>query len=202
MFTGIIQETAKILEIKKQKYFYTHTICLSEKLLSGLKVGSSISYNGCCLTVTKILKNLVDFEIIRETLEKTNLKFLKINEVVNIERSLKISEEINGHIVYGHIMGKAKIIKIISRGIGKKIWFLLEKEKLNKYIIEQGSISIDGISLTISDKKNDSFAINFIPETIRSTNIKYRSILDIVNVEFDVFAKFVVDSVKRTLKNM
>ncbi|MCV2524779.1 MAG: riboflavin synthase, partial [Candidatus Lightella neohaematopini] len=123
MFTGIIQLSTPVICINKKDNFLTLSIKLTKNLLNNLIVGASISINGCCLTVTIINSNIISFDIIKETLYCTNLRFLKIGDIVNVERSMNLSKEIGGHLISGHIHGLGKIINIINLNNNKIIWF-------------------------------------------------------------------------------
>lgn len=192
MFTGIIQEVAKVFSITKK--INSNIIAIKSNIVyQDTKISDSINVNGVCLTVVKKEKNILFFEAIKTTLEKTNLKRLKINEYVNLEQALKISDKLGGHFVLGHIDTEAKLLKIIK----KNNYWQLELElpsKFKKYVVENGSVSIDGISLTIKKINYNSFTLDIIPFTYQNTNIKYRKIGDYLNIEFDYL-------LKATLKN-
>lgn len=199
MFTGIIETISTILDIKEKKNFRTQYICLPKTMLSNLNIGDSISNNGCCLTITKINNNIVSFDIIKETLRLTNLGQLKIGDKVNLERSASLQKEIGGHLMSGHIMCTAKLVKINISENNKQVWFSLCKDNLLKYIFNKGYIGIDGISLTIGKIKNNCFCVNLIPETITRTTLGEKKIQDIVNIEIDLQTKVIVDSLERIL---
>lgn len=201
MFTGIIQCIAQIVLIKKKKNFITYIIKLPQKMLKNLKVGCSISNNGCCLTVTKIKKNFLSFDVIKETLRITNLGKLKVGDKINIERSAQIKDEIGGHLMSGHIMTTAKIYKIKNIINNYEIFFHIKKYELMKYILKKGFIGIDGISLTINRVYKNKFSVNLIPQTLFSTTIGIKKIGDYVNIEIDYQTQLIVHSVERILKN-
>ena len=150
MFTGIITGTGKIKKIEKNTKNRS-AIKVSVDLgknSKGLKIGQSVALNGVCLSATKISKNLCMFEMIDETMKKTDLGNLKVGSLINIERSLKIGERLEGHFVLGHVDGVATITKIEQKPKEVKVWFKIPK-KLVKYVVEKGSIALDGISLTV-----------------------------------------------------
>ncbi|QCI27092.1 riboflavin synthase subunit alpha [Buchnera aphidicola] len=196
MFTGIVHGISIVLSILKKKNFLTLKTQFPVCLIKNLKVGASISNNGCCLTVSKIKNCNVYFDIIEETLKKTNFSLLKIGSQINIERSLKYGDEIGGHFILGHIIGTAKILNIMNSDNNKKIFFQVNDSKIMKYIFFKGFISIDGISLTIGNVLKNGFYISFIPETIMSTNIKLKNIGDIVNIEIDYYTQIIIDKLE------
>jgi riboflavin synthase len=190
MFNGIIYNTGNIKSIKKNKKNFL--ICIQSSLKFKKKdIGSSISCNGVCLTIVSIKKNNLFFYVSMETLFRSNLKFIKIGDSINIEKSLVYGQEISGHFVQGHVDTTATIKKIIFLN---KTWFIefsLTDKKLYKYLVEKASISINGVSLTISKVKSYIFQINVIPHTLKLTNLKNLKIKKIVNVELDIFAKYI-----------
>lgn len=195
MFTGIIQGTAIFLYIKKiDSMYYEYAIQIPYTLSKNIKIGNSISNNGCCLTVVKIIKDIIVFHLIQETFKVTNLKFLKKGEKVNIERAAKFGDEIGGHIISGHIITTAQIINILK----KEDFFTFVLELVNKsfmkYIFYKGFICLDGVSLTIGKILNNIFYIHIIPETLLNTNFSYKKINSFFNVEVDFFSQTIVDT--------
>ncbi|WP_367672783.1 riboflavin synthase subunit alpha [Buchnera aphidicola] len=165
-------------------------------LLFNLKIGDSISNNGCCLTVVKILNNLVYFDIVKSTLKITNFYLLSVGLIINIERALKFGDEIGGHLVSGHITNTAIVCDILHSKNNKKIYFKPNDISIMRYIFSKGFITIDGVSLTVYDILKDMFSVYFIPETLLKTNLSHRIIGDIVNIEVDYYTKIIVDQVK------
>ena len=157
----------------------------------GLKIGQSVALNGVCLSATKITKNICTFEMIDETMKKTDLGNLKVGSLVNVERSLKVGERLEGHFVLGHVDGVAQIKKIEKKPKEVKIWFKIPN-KLKKYVVKKGSIALDGISLTVVDVKNDLASVCLIPHTIEITNFKTKKIDDKLNIETDVLGKYIL----------
>ena len=200
MFTGIVQGTAPIVEISKKECFQTHTIRLDESWLSGLEIGASIAHNGCCLTVTQIDGDLVSFDLMQETLKVTNLGLLNDGDRVNIERAAKFGDEIGGHSMSGHIMCMATVSEVIKTPNNCQIWFSLPAAQ-TKYVFTKGYIGIDGISLTIGDVVDNTFNVNLIPETLARTNLAWRGVGDMINIEIDPQTQAVVDTVERVLAN-
>ena len=161
------------------------------KCAKGLKIGQSVALNGVCLTVIKLSKNLGRFEMIDETTKKTDLGNLKIGSIVNVERSLKAGERLEGHFVLGHVDGVGTITKIQKKLKEVQVWFNVPK-KLAKYIVKKGSIAIDGISLTVVEAKNNNVSVCFIPHTIRVTNFRTKKVGDKVNIETDILGKYIL----------
>ena len=194
MFTGIIKHTGKINKIYKNNNNCTVEV-LSKMKFSKSEIGSSISCSGTCLTLEKYKRNLSKYYISRETLNRTNLKFLNKGDLINLEKSLKYGNRISGHFVQGHV-DTTSIIKRIDI-IGKS-WFINFKllKKYNKYLVQKGSITINGVSLTISKILRDGFQVVVIPQTLKLTNLIYLKEKDMINVEFDVLGKYIKSFLK------
>jgi len=193
MFTGIIVGTGKVTKLDqktKNRSAIQMTVNLG-KYAKGLKIGQSVAINGVCLSATKISNNNCVFEMIDETTKKTDLGNVKAGSTVNVERSLKVGDRLEGHFVLGHIDGVATIIKIEKKPKEVKIWFKIPK-KLTKYVVKKGSIALDGISLTLVDVKKDIASVCLIPHTINVTNFKSKKIGDKLNIETDVLGKYVL----------
>jgi riboflavin synthase len=190
MFNGIIFNTGKVKSIKKNNN--SLIISIKTKLRFSTKdLGSSVSCNGVCLTISKIKNNLINFYISNETLNRTNFKLIKINQIINLEKSISYGQKISGHYVQGHIdtVGIVKKINFID-----KTWlvrFKILDKKFKKFIVEKASISINGVSLTISKISENFFEVNVIPHTLKLTSLKSLKINDIVNVELDIFSKYI-----------
>ena len=189
MFNGIIFNTGKVVSIDKTKksiFIGIHTNFLFKKK----DLGSSISCNGVCLTLVKINKKRIYFYLSNETLKRSNFRTVKINHIVNLEKSLSFGKVISGHYTQGHVDTVAKVNKI---SIVDKTWLIQFKilDKFSKYLIEKASISINGVSLTISNIKKNYFNINVIPHTLKLTNLKDLKKNDLVNVELDIFGKYI-----------
>ena len=194
MFTGIITGTGKIKKIEKNTKNRSAIKVLVDlgKNSRGLKIGQSVALNGVCLSATNISKNNCMFEMIDETMKKTDLGNLKVGSLINIERSLKVGERLEGHFVLGHVDGVAIITKIEQKPKEVKIWFKIPK-KLTKYVVQKGSIALDGISLTVVDAKNDLASVCIIPHTMEITNFKTKKIGDKLNIETDVLGKYILN---------
>ena len=192
MFTGIIVGTGKVTKLNpkpKSRSAIQMTVDLG-KYARGLKIGQSVAINGVCLSATKISRNKCVFEMIDETIKKTDLGNVKVGSTVNIERSLKVGDRLEGHFVLGHIDGVATITKIEKKPKEVKFWFKIPK-KLTKYVVKKGSIALDGISLTVVDAKKDIASVCLIPQTIKVTNFKSKNVGDKLNIETDILGKYI-----------
>jgi riboflavin synthase len=190
MFNGIVFNTGKIVLVKKDISSIVINVKTNLKF-SKKDLGSSVSCNGVCLTITKIKGKIINFYISKETLNRSNFKSIKKNQIINLEKSLSFGEKISGHFTQGHVDTTAKIKKI---DIIDKFWiikFKIREKKFAKFILEKASISINGVSLTISKVSNELFEINVIPHTLKLTNLKNFKINDTVNVELDIFSKYI-----------
>ena len=190
MFNGIIYNTGSVHSIIKTKK--SLFIGIKSKLRFNHKeVGSSVCCDGICLTLVKIKKNIIYFYISNETLIRSNFKLLKKNKIINLEKSISYGQKISGHFTQGHVdsVAKIKYIKIID-----KTWlinFQIFNKNLTKFLIEKASISINGVSLTISKVVKNSFQINVIPHTLKLTNLRNLKDKSLVNVELDIFSKYI-----------
>ncbi len=195
MFNGIIYNQGIIKSIRKSpKYvFGSRVIEVSAKVrFKKTDIGESVSCDGVCLTLIRIKKKSFLFYLSKETLERSNFKYAKVGNHINIEKSLLHGQKISGHYVQGHVDTVAKInyIKIVD-----KTWIIrltLRNNRLNKLLIEKASISINGVSLTISKVNKNYFEINVIPHTLKLTNLKKLKKKDVVNVEIDIFSKYIL----------
>ena len=161
------------------------------KHAKGLKIGQSVALNGVCLTVTGILDSKCNFEMIEETTKKTDLGNLKEGGVINIERSLKVGDRMEGHFVLGHVDGVSIIKKIEKKPKEIKVWFEIPKN-LTKFVVQKGSVALDGISLTVVDTKKNLASVCLIPHTVEVTNFHTRKIGDKVNIETDILGKYIL----------
>lgn len=189
MFNGIIFNTGQIKIIQKNKNSFLIGIKSNLKFTKK-DIGSSISCNGVCLTLSNIKQKLIFFYLSSETLKRSNFKHIKLGQIINLEKSLSYGQSISGHFVQGHVDTTAKIEKINIIDGSWCIKFKLTDKKFLRFIEEKASISINGVSLTISKVFKKSFELNIIPHTLRLTNLKHLTIKDYVNVELDIFAKY------------
>jgi riboflavin synthase len=188
MFTGIIEETGQIKKVLIEKS--NRTFHIESKLASDLKVDESVSHNGICLTVEEILNNGYKVTAIEETLQKTNAGLWKANDIINLERSMKLNGRLDGHIVQGHVDGTG--ICIARADMNGSVEFIFQyDEKFAPLSIEKGSICVNGVSLTAFDVTNHSFKVAIIPYTLAHTNFGSLKETDLVNLEFDVLGKYV-----------
>ena len=193
MFTGIIEGLGTIININKNTKSRSAIQMLVDlgNHSKGLKIGQSVALNGVCLSVTKISKNKCTFEMIEETIKKTNLGNLKPGNKINIERSLKVGDRMEGHFVLGHVDGVGIIKKIEKKPKEVKVWFEVPK-KLAQFVVKKGSIAADGISLTVVDVKNNLASFCLIPHTLKVTNFQSKKIGDKINIETDILGKYIL----------
>lgn len=189
MFTGIVEEVGTISQISRG----THSAVLhihGAKVLEGTKIGDSIAVNGICLTVTQLKPDGFTADVMHETLNRSALSKLSVGSPVNLERAMAADGRFGGHIVSGHVDGVGKIIHI--RRDDTAIWYTIQAEpKVLRYIVEKGSVTIDGISLTVAEVSTSSFSISAIPHTVSCTVLKAKREGDPVNLETDILGKYV-----------
>jgi len=189
MFTGLIEEIGEIKSIAKGAKSARITISAA-KIMCGVALGDSISTNGVCLTVTTFDKNSFSVDVMAETIRSSNLGKLKPGSYVNLERALRVSDRLGGHIVSGHIDGVGTIVDIHTEE--NATWVSVETSKdILKYIIHKGSIAIDGISLTVAYVDENIFKVSIIPHTKGETTLVTKKIGDVVNLESDMMAKYI-----------
>jgi len=189
MFTGIIEEVGKVIGIKRiGNSIFLKIQC--RNILSDLEIKSSIAINGACLTVIEKGKDFFTVEVSSETQKRTNLGKIKIGDYVNLERAIKLGGRLDGHILLGHIDTTGKILEKKREGRGF-LYKISYKDDIDKYIVNKGSIGVDGISLTILKTLDKSFYVYILPFTEEHTNLSKRKVGDIVNIEVDILAKYV-----------
>ena len=194
MFSGIIKNTGKIYKIYNKGNNCVIEVASKLKFKKS-EIGSSICCSGTCLTLEKYSKNLSKFYISKETLAKTNFKKIRRGDVINLEKSLMFGDRNSGHFVQGHVDTTSIVKKIIFIG---KSWFIDFKlnKKFKKYLVYKGSITINGVSLTLSNINQDGFRVVIIPHTLKKTNLLYLKEKNVVNVEFDVLGKYIRNFIK------
>lgn len=197
VFTGIVQGVGEIVGKKTVNTVTSMTISLPN--VENLAIGASVSINGVCLTVVSIDSNNVQFDIIDETIDRTNLGDVSVGDTVNIERSLKFGDEIGGHILSGHIFDTG-IINSKNKNGDQMSLSILAPPSVQKYLTEKGYIAIDGISLTIGEINNGCFDLHIIPETMRLTILDSKEVGDIVNIEIDSNTQLIVETIERLLE--
>ena len=195
MFNGIIYNQGIIKNIKRSTKYVKGSLVI--EVSSNIKfkkkdIGESVSCDGVCLTLIRIKKKSFLFYLSKETINRSNFKYAKVGKLINIEKSLLHGQKISGHYVQGHVDTTAKIKNI---SISDKTWVVklsLKNDNLFKQLIEKASISVNGVSLTISKIKKKDFEINIIPHTLRLTNLRNLKINDVVNIELDIFSKYIM----------
>lgn len=189
MFTGIIEEKGMVDAITLKGISGVINI-KAKKVLEGTKLGDSIAVNGVCLTVIDIRKDGFSADVMAETVRKTNLSYLKKGSLVNLERAMAMNGRFGGHIVSGHVDLTGEIIKKEKEEIST--WFYIKPTKnISQYIINEGSITIDGISMTVAKAEKEYFAVSIIPHTGKETTLLDKNVGDIVNLETDIIGKYV-----------
>jgi len=197
LFTGIVQGLGNVSSIDKGEAVWTFAVNLPNT--DGLERGASVAINGVCLTATEIEGNSVRFDVINETLERTNLSSVKEGEEVNVERSLKMGDELGGHLLSGHVMGLGELTKRTK--VGEGVDFTVKAPaSMMKYIHEKGYIGLNGASLTIGAVEGNCFNIHLIPETLRLTTFGTLSEGRHVNIEIDAMTQTIVATVERMMK--
>ncbi len=197
MFTGIVQGKGHVVSIETGNKITTFHIKVPST--EGLAIGASVAIDGVCLTATDFSEEVVSFDVIPETLEKTTLGQLTKDSEVNVERSLRYGDEVGGHLLSGHIIGRGLIKKASEVGDGAQ-YTILPPPDVRKYIVTKGYVGIDGISLTIGDVHDDGFDLHLIPETLRLTTIGEKVVGDAVNLEIDSTTMMIVETVERMIK--
>ena len=189
MFTGIVEEIGTIKKVEKGAKSSKLTI-EGAKIFDDLKLGDSVAVNGVCLTVTEYTKNTFTADVMNETLSRSNLGDLKNGSRVDLERAMAADGRFGGHIVSGHIDGTGRIVKTEKDDIA--VWYTIAADKkIMKYIIEKGSVTIDGISLTVAKVTDTDFSVSIIPHTAKETVLGFKKAGDTVNLENDVVGKYI-----------
>ena len=195
MFSGIVQTTSKKITFDVKDYGYRLSILVSETFTKKIKKGDSVSVNGVCLTVVDFKKNLLIFDVVHESIKLTNLLESYESRPFNLERSLKVGDEVGGHFVSGHVHDVAEVISFKNNK--EKILKVKIPKSIKDYIFKKGYIAINGISLTVVEVKANFFTMSIIPETYSSTNLIYLKKKDFVNVEADQQTISIVETVKK-----
>ena len=188
MFTGIVETFGEVIDLKSKKD--NLDLLIRSNFTNELKIDQSVAHNGVCLTVVEIKEDIYTVTAIKETLNKTNLNDLKIGDLVNLERGMKLGDRLDGHIVQGHVDQTAKCSAIAETEGSWKFTFKYDSS-LNNITIEKGSITVNGVSLTVVDSKRDEFSVAIIPYTYEHTNFKNFEVGTTINLEFDVIGKYV-----------
>ena len=188
MFTGLIEDLGKVNNINKFEGYWNIEI---KTQLDDIRVGDSIAVNGVCLTVVTFAKKNISFDIITESLDKSNFSDLNVGEYVNLERCLRLSDRLGGHIVQGHVECVGKITSIENLIDGQVIFEVSFDKRFLKYCIYKGSITLDGISLTIMEILKSSIKVSIIPHTLKNTCLGFKKVNSSLNIETDLIAKYV-----------
>lgn len=189
MFTGIIEDLGKVNRISRKGEDALLIVDTSMNL-DDINIGDSISVSGACLTVTEKGNKRFSADVSAETLARTNLKSLKTGDKVNLEKSLRLNSFLGGHLVLGHVDDIGKIQEKVSKANSIQFGFEIDVA-LGRYIVEKGSVAVDGISLTVNRCEKNRFYVNIIPHTARSTTLGFKKVADVVNIETDIIGKYV-----------
>jgi riboflavin synthase len=189
MFTGIVESMGTVKRLARKGEDARLFIDTSMNL-DDLKIGDSIAINGACLTVTEKTGSVFSADVSAETMARTNIKLLKSGEKVNLEKSLRMNSFLGGHLVLGHVDGMGKIKEKITKANSIQFGVEIDNE-LSRYVVEKGSVAVDGISLTVNSCEKSRFHVNIIPHTARNTTLEFKKVADLVNIETDIIAKYV-----------
>jgi|TARA_Y100000991_G_scaffold33548_1_gene21810 riboflavin synthase len=198
MFTGIVSGKGNLKKIVKCEDYISLIIQAPKGFAKNLSKGASVSVNGVCLTVKKGRTDLLEFDVIEETLKKTNLKNISRSSKINLERSMTANTEIGGHLVSGHIHGTGEVLKVINRKETKDLLIKIPSQ-LREYFFYKGYVALNGCSLTIGKVLKSSFYIHLIPETVSITNFKEIKKGDLINIEVEQTTINTVETVKRVM---
>lgn len=195
MFTGIVEEIGVVKGISKAGAGALLKI-RAEKVYSDAKIGDSVCVNGSCLSVVEISGNILSFDVIPETLKRTTLAQLKVNDHVNLERSVKADARMGGHFLTGHVDYKGTIVDMAKKSEGVGFRLSLSKE-YSSFVVEKGSVGIDGVSLTVACVTKGDFTVYIIPHTLKATTLSEKKKGDFINIETDIIGKYVAkDKIK------
>lgn len=189
MFTGLIAELGSVVALERQGESF-HLTVAAVKVMENLKIGDSVAVNGVCLTVVKKSAGSFTADVMPETVRLTNIGELQPGSRVNLERTLRLCDGLDGHIVTGHVEGQGMIKSRVPEGIAVVVTIETEA-RLLKYILPKGSIAIDGISLTVTQVTDSSFSVSLIPHTAKETTLGFKAVGDKVNLETDIIGKYV-----------
>jgi riboflavin synthase len=194
MFTGIISGKAVVRSMPTtQVGRFILEIIEPEYFLAKIKLGDSISVNGICLTVVEFNQTSFAVDVSPETIARTNFKTLQLNQEVNLEHALKLGDSLDGHLVQGHVDGVVIVTDIINVQNNQKLILMLDNTRFIKYIAEKGSVTLNGVSLTVNEVLPNGFTVNIIPHTLEQTNLMHVKIGDILNLEIDLLARYCVN---------
>jgi riboflavin synthase len=203
LFTGIIEGLGTVKSVSKLKRKNkvagadTKMSIYLGQLRKGLKIGNSVSINGTCLTIVRLHKGIADFELVDETVKRSCMGLIKPGDKVNIERSLRLGDRLEGHIILGHVDTTGTIEEISTSCTGTKIWIKINDVSVFPSIVPKGSIAVDGISLTLIEVKNQRVSIALIPYTLDNTTLGLKSRGDSVNIEIDLIGRYVTNNLPK-----
>jgi len=203
LFTGIIEGLGTVKSVSKLKRKNkvagadTKMSIHLGQLRKGLKIGNSVSINGACLTIVRLHKGIADFELVDETVKRSCMGLIKPGDKVNIERSLRLGDRLEGHIILGHVDTTGTIEEISTSYTGTKIWIKINDASVFPSIVPKGSIAVDGISLTLIEVKNQRVSIALIPYTLANTTLGLKSRGDSVNIEIDLIGRYVTNNLPK-----
>lgn len=198
MFTGIVTTTAPIVAIEERDHLRTLVVALEDRERENLEIGASVANNGVCLTVTKLEDNKVFFDVMEETLRRTNLEYVQVGSRINIERSLVFGKEVGGHMVSGHVHARGTLTELEKSDTNCRMRITLEPRWM-KYILHKGFVAVNGCSLTVGEVYEDGFSLYLIPETLSITNLGQADVGTVFNIEIDSQTQTIVDTVERVL---
>ncbi len=198
MFSGIVEEKGVVIKMQRKENLIVLSV-KAKNVLRGIRMGDSICVDGACLTVTKINGRIVDFDIMKETIDKTTLKFLRVGSEVNLEGALRVNDRLGGHFVSGHVDGVGVIAKRTSMK-NYESYQIAVPQHLAQYLAPKGSVCVDGISLTIGEVSKNLFKIYLIPHTLKVTTLGEKRAGDHVNIETDLLAKYILSARQQSTK--
>lgn len=200
MFIGKVQQVLPIFDVSEDRNFRVHTFEFDPILMEDLAVGSNVSHNGCALIVSHIEGNKVSFDLSKDILRLTQLGFLSKGDQVNIERPIRLGEELSNCLLNGQIDCIAEVHKIYTSENNRQIWFKLLNSEFSRYLIEHNFISVDGLALTISEVKRDRFSVYLVPTQIKNSTLGNKKLGSRVNIEFDRQTKIIVNTTERIVR--
>ena len=189
MFTGIVEATGLVRSFEEQADAW-RLVIEAEAIIDSVQLGDSIAVNGCCLTVVNIEADALSFDLLAESIEKTSIRSVDKGSLVNLERALLPTSRMGGHFVSGHVDGLGSITQIEKKGKDTIMTLAPEDALLLKYVIPKGSITLDGISLTVYEVTDSAFSVWLIPHTLSATNLHNKQVGDPINIEYDLVAKY------------
>lgn len=189
MFTGIIEELGTVTSIIRAPQA-GRIVVAAGKVAAEAKIGDSVAVNGVCLTVTTVRRQFLEFDLSAESLKRANFSDLRVGEKVNLEQAVKVGERLGGHLVTGHVDAAAEIKRITKVGAGFEFFFSIPGD-LFRFMVPKGSVTLDGISLTVADLRDDLLMVAVVPLTIKNTNLRFKAVGDKVNLEVDLLSKYI-----------